>query len=115
MAISANTVYVASYFAPNGRYEGEDGYFATTGVDNPPLHALKDGVSGGNGVYLYAAGTVFPSLTYASENYWVDVVFTTAAGPDTTAPTVTAISPASGATGVSRTTPVTATFSEAVD
>ena len=26
------------------------------GVDTPPLHALQDGVSGGNGVYLYGAG-----------------------------------------------------------
>jgi hypothetical protein len=34
---------------------------------------------------------------------------------DTTAPTVTAISPASGATGVSRNTTVRATFSEAMD
>src|SRR5205814_2191103 len=34
---------------------------------------------------------------------------------DTTAPTVTAISPASGATGVARNTTVRATFSEAMD
>jgi hypothetical protein len=40
--------------------------------------------------------------------------FTTAA-PDTTPPTVTAISPANGATGVGRNTNVTATFSESMD
>ena len=40
--------------------------------------------------------------------------FTTAAASDTTAPTVTSKSPASGATGVAVGTAVTATFSEAV-
>ena len=42
VAITAGTVYVASYLAPVGRYAGDAGYFATTGVDNGPLHALKD-------------------------------------------------------------------------
>ncbi len=113
VAVTANTVYVASYLAPNGRYARDLSYFATKGVDNPPLHALQNGVSGGNGVYAYGAGTVFPSLTYESTNYWVDVVFTRST--DTTPPTVTATTPASGATGVATTAAVTATFSEAMD
>ena len=41
--------------------------------------------------------------------------FTTAAAGDTTPPSVTTISPASGATGVSLATTVTATFNEAMD
>jgi hypothetical protein len=41
--------------------------------------------------------------------------FTTSASTDTTPPTVTATSPASGATGVSATANVTATFSEAMN
>ena len=49
--ITAGTVYVASYLAPNGRYAGDSGYFNSTGVDNPPLHALRSGQNGGNGVY----------------------------------------------------------------
>ena len=53
VAITAGTVYVASYFAPVGHYAGDGGYFAAAGVDNAPLHALEDGVSGGNGVYVY--------------------------------------------------------------
>src|SRR5262249_22570680 len=53
VAIQPNTVYVASYFAPNGHYSATLDYFATQGVDTPPLHALADGVSGGNGVYAY--------------------------------------------------------------
>jgi hypothetical protein len=115
VAITANTVYVASYFAPNGHYAGDNGYFASNGVDNPPVHLLKDGVSGGNGVYAYGAASTFPSSTYQSSNYWVDVVFSTAGPADTTPPTVTTTLPVNGATGVALGTPVSATFSEAVD
>ena len=79
VAIQANTVYVASYFAPNGHYSGNLNGFAGQGVDMPPLHALADGVSGGNGLYGYGAASVFPVNTYQSLNYWVDVVFTTSA------------------------------------
>jgi hypothetical protein len=60
VSITAGTVYVASYLAPVGRYAGDGGYFATAGVDNAPLHALKDGVSGGNGVYAYGSASTFP-------------------------------------------------------
>ena len=51
MAITANTVYVASYHTNVGHYSHDMNYFASTGVDSPPLHALADGVSGANGVY----------------------------------------------------------------
>ena len=56
VTVAANNTYVASYYAPNGRYAADDDFFATTGVDNTPLHALRDGVDGGNGVYRYGAG-----------------------------------------------------------
>jgi hypothetical protein len=74
VAITANTVYVVSYHTDIGRYAYTAAYFAATGVDNGPLHALRNGVSGGNGVYRYG-GRVFPTSTYNSNNYWVDVVF----------------------------------------
>lgn len=77
VAITANTVYVASYHANNGHYSADVNYFSGSGVDNPPLHALASGVSGGNGVYGYATGSVFPSNTWNTANYWVDVAFTT--------------------------------------
>ncbi|MEC4749602.1 N,N-dimethylformamidase beta subunit family domain-containing protein [Methylomicrobium sp. Wu6] len=116
VAITANTVYVASYHAPNGNYAVNNSpQFSSSGVDNPPIHLLQDGVSGGNGVYVYSASSTFPTNTYNSSNYWVDVVFSTATGPDTTPPTVTAQSPAPNATGVATNTAVTATFSEALD
>ena len=77
VAITANTVYVASYFAPNGHYADDVGYFASAGVDSPPLHALRNGVNGVNGVYRYGSRSGFPTSGYQSSNYWVNVVFST--------------------------------------
>ncbi len=112
--IAANTTYVASYFAPAGNYAADSGYFASTGVDKPPLHLLKNGTAGGNGTYAYASAPTFPGSTYNSTNYWVEPLFVTNF-VDTTAPTVTATTPTSGATGVSASSVITATFSEALD
>jgi hypothetical protein len=114
VAITANTVYIVSYHAPNGHYTGTDNFYAAAGVDNPPLHALKNGTSGANGLYRYAGGTVFPNSTYLSENYWVDVVFTTSPGADTTPPTVASRVPAAGAVDIDPLAPVSATFNEAM-
>jgi ELWxxDGT repeat protein len=75
VAITAGTTYIASYFAPNGHYASDWGYFASSGANNGPLHALSNGAGGGDGVYVYNGG--FPHQTYQSTNYWVDVVFTT--------------------------------------
>jgi Domain of unknown function (DUF4082)/Bacterial Ig-like domain/Bacterial Ig domain len=115
LAINANTTYIVSYHAPTGRYAVNSAYFAGGGVDNPPLHALANGIDGGNGVYAYGASGSFPSNTFNSECYWVDVVYATSLGPDTTPPVVAATSPASGATGFNAGSNVTATFSEAMD
>ncbi len=50
-------------------------------LESPPLYALRNGVSGSNGVYLYGSGG-FPNQTFSSSNYYVDVVFS---APATTA------------------------------
>ncbi len=92
VSIAANTVYVASYHTNTGHYSDDQNFFATKGVDNPPLHALAAGVSGANGVYRYGASSSFPNQNYNSSNYWVDVVFSTGAVSDTSPPTVTAFS-----------------------
>jgi Domain of unknown function (DUF4082)/Bacterial Ig domain len=76
--LSANTTYVASYFAPSGHYSADLNYFATAGVDSPPLHALGNGVDGPNGLYIYTSSGGFPANSYMSTNYWVDVLYTTA-------------------------------------
>ncbi|MEP7249625.1 MAG: DUF4082 domain-containing protein, partial [Spartobacteria bacterium] len=75
VAIASNTTYVASYHASVGHYSDDSYYFSTSGMDNPPLHALASEIAGGNGVYAYGAGNLFPNQTYNSGNYWVDVVF----------------------------------------
>ncbi len=113
--ISAGTTYVASYHAPQGNYSASNGYFADSGVDSVPLRALQDGEDGANGVYNYGPSGVFPTDTFGSSNYWVDVVFETDVGPDTTPPTVSSRTPANNATGVATGTNVTATFSEPMD
>lgn len=46
-----------------GRYQGP--------VDAPPLHVPASG-----GVYAFGPDPIFPSSTYASSSYWVDVDFT---------------------------------------
>jgi len=75
VAITANTVYVASYHTNKGHYSDDLSYFAGKGADNPPLHALADGVSGFNGVYAYGSASTFPNQGWNSSNYWVDVMF----------------------------------------
>src|SRR5262249_57325268 len=75
--IAANTVYVASYYCPNGHYSDDVRYFARRGVDRPPLHALANGAAGPNGVHAYGSSSLFPTQSWKSTNYWVDGVFST--------------------------------------
>jgi hypothetical protein len=113
VAVTANTVYVASYHAPNGFYPVDVGYFSTAHVSGP-LEALANGTAGGNGVYRYGPSG-FPTDTSNSTNYWVDVIFETTPAPDSTAPTIVATVPTSNATGVDVSGPVRARFSEAMN
>jgi hypothetical protein len=115
VAVTAGTTYIASYHTTSGYYAADAGAFATAGVDNAPLHALRDGVDGPNGVYRYGSTSGFPSSTWQASNYWVDVVFTTSTAPDTTPPTVSSTAPAAGATNVARSTTVSAVFNEPMD
>ncbi|MFO0891121.1 MAG: DUF4082 domain-containing protein [Isosphaeraceae bacterium] len=92
VAIAANTVYVASYHAPSGGYSYDPRYFAIAGVDSGPLHALADGVSGGNGLYAYGPSGTFPTGSYNSTNYWVDVVFSATAASAAATGSATAFS-----------------------
>ena len=72
--IQANTTYVASYHTDTGFYAFDSEFFATNGPDAAPLHAPADGRFGATSVYRYGSSG-FPSSTYRSSNYWVDVVF----------------------------------------
>ena len=75
LAIAANTVYVASYHANAGHYSDDENFFTGKGVDNGPLHALADGISGYSGVYKNSSTSSFPTKGWNGSNYWVDVVF----------------------------------------
>ena len=112
--IKTNTTYVASYYAPNGGYSYDGDYFTNSAAGVAPLTALQSGTDGGNGVYHYGTGGGFPSSASAGSNYWVDAVLDTSTA-STTPPTVSSHTPASGATGVSITAPVSATFNEGID
>ncbi len=73
VTISAGVTYVASYHS-NGFYAATPNYF-TTDHSNGVLTAPSSSTSGGNGVYAYGTGTLFPSASYSSANYWVDVIY----------------------------------------
>jgi glucose/arabinose dehydrogenase len=72
--ITAGTPYIASYHLDSGHFSMDVLYFAGQSQDRPPLRALAAGVSGPNGVFKYGA-SAFPTDTWNSSNYWVDVVF----------------------------------------
>jgi fibronectin type 3 domain-containing protein len=111
VAITANTVYVASYHNSIGHYSADENFFATTGVDSPPLHALADGVSGGNGVYAYGSTSSFPNQTWNSANYWVDVVLSATPPPALSSIIVTPSNQTIG-TGVMQQYTATGTYSD---
>jgi hypothetical protein len=113
VAITANTTYTASYHADSGYFAFDNGYFGAIGVDTAPLHALRAGVDGANGVFKYGV-SAFPDGGAAS-NYWIDIVFQTSLGPDVAPPTITQQIPASGATGAGLASAVRAIFNEALD
>jgi Domain of unknown function (DUF4082) len=71
--IAANTTYVATYYASDGRY-ADDQATLTNGVTNGPLVAPASSAVGGNGLYI--AGNKFPTKTLDASNYYVDVMFT---------------------------------------
>jgi hypothetical protein len=111
LAVQAGVTYIASYWAPNGRYAMDRPYF-TSARENGPLRALRDGEDGPNSVFK-SGSSAFPTQTKLSSNYWVDVVFSQTAD-DSIAPSVTSTTPASGATGVGASAVVTAQFDEAL-
>jgi hypothetical protein len=78
IAITANTIYVVSYFSQHGDYVKTYPYF-TADVVNGPLTRLGWSASQPNGVYRYTATSAFPNNNayIGSTNYWADVIFTT--------------------------------------
>lgn len=110
--VVAGTTYIASYHAPRGHFSYDGGQFVQAGAGTWPIRALRDGVDGGNGLFRYSATPTFPTDTYGGSNYWVDVVFD---DTDRKAPSAATLFPQAGEVGVIASTPVRATFDEAVD
>ena len=76
VAVAANTAYLASYHSTIGHYSVNGGYFASSSYNNAPLHTYANASSTPEGPYTYGSTSAFPTSTYNSGNYWVDVVFT---------------------------------------
>jgi len=74
VAIATGTTYVASYHTNTGDYAADPNLFATS-LTNGPLTALSSASSGGNGVYAYGSSSLFPTNSFNSTSYGVDVVF----------------------------------------
>ena len=90
VSIDAGAIYVASYHASSG-YAIQTSYF---GSWSPPLRAVEgiEGSGTGNGVYRYGA-RAFPDQSFASSNYFVDVIFRSRATPAAIGPTAISAHP----------------------
>src|ERR1700676_4147078 len=75
VAITANAAYVASYHTSVGHESVSRYFFANSGVNRTPLHALANVNGVPDGPYTDGRASSFPRNIYHSSNYWVDVVF----------------------------------------
>ncbi len=113
VAVTANTIYVASYHSPTGYYALTNSYFITDHTHGPLTAIAKTGTNG-NGLYQYSTTPVFPSSNFESENFWVDVVFN-GSHPDVIPPYVLSASPGNNGTDVSLNPSLHVTFDEAIN
>jgi methionine-rich copper-binding protein CopC len=107
VVVSSGQTYTASYTTTTGHYAVNAGYFSTGPVTSAPLTAPQEQ----NGVFQPGSG--FPTMTYGSGNYWVDVVYQPNA--DNVAPVMQGHTPLAGASQVDLTSTITASFDEPVD
>ncbi|NKM36058.1 DUF4082 domain-containing protein, partial [Rhizobium laguerreae] len=89
VALTAGQTYTASYHTNTGHYSTTADYFISN-VTSGPLTAPATG----NGVYTYGSASLYPTSTFRSTNYWVDVMF----NPSTSNTTPTAVADAGNAT-----------------
>jgi hypothetical protein len=97
--VTAQTVYVASYFTASGNpsvtgwWFGHETPFFTTNYTNAAgdLTALRDSTAGVNGVYAYAGSPGYPASpnyedldSWGYPNFWVDVAYTPNPIPEST-------------------------------
>jgi hypothetical protein len=99
--VTAGTTYVASYYAPLGHYSVTPAGLAS-GRDNGGLHAIANS-SSPDGLYVYTGAAAFPTESYNSSNYYVDVTFAPLIAPGTV--TGAAATAGKGSAAVSWTAP----------
>ncbi|WP_424630930.1 DUF4082 domain-containing protein [Bradyrhizobium sp. SYSU BS000235] len=80
ITITPGATYTASYHSNVGHYSNTQDYF-TTNVTSGPLTAPASG----NGVYAYG-NSQFPTNTFQSTNFWVDVMFNPSIGTSNVPP-----------------------------
>ena len=114
VAVTAGTTYIVSYHSSAGNYSYTDDYFSSP-IENGLLKGLGNGEDGPNGVYFYTSTPAFPTNSFQSSNYWVDVEFSVNLGPDLTLPAVSSISPLGNATKISPNARISAVFSDPLD
>ncbi|MFT4165254.1 MAG: DUF4082 domain-containing protein [Microlunatus sp.] len=102
IAINADTTYIASYTAPNGRYSAKAGGLSAA-ITRSPLSTVANG-----GRYTYGTGA---PLSAAGANYFVDPVFALDPGQ---APEVSSTSPGKNASSVPVGAQFTASFNTSV-
>ena len=116
--VTADTTYVASYFAPNGRYARRRRLLRARRVDNAPAaRARATGVDGGERRLPLRQPRGFPTRARSSDATTGSTSSsTTSRRRHRRAPTVTGATPAAGATGrLGDDAVVRATFSEPID
>ncbi len=77
VAITANTTYIVSYFAPNGHYSATP-MRLQGGRGRPPAACAgkRRGWPEWCVRYTSSAQGAFPTSTFSATNYWVDVLYT---------------------------------------
>ncbi len=110
VAVTANTTYIASYYAPAGHYAADNWAFVYSGLTAGPLSTPRSDHVAGNG--LYAFGSAFPATSFEAANYYVDVQFV---DESVVVPGVQSTAPAANATYVPVSVHPSATFSKALD
>ena len=74
VSVIPGVTYTASVHSSSGDFASTLPYF-TDPIIQGPLIALADGADGGNGVFIYSPTPAFPTESWQSSNYWVDIVF----------------------------------------
>ena len=73
VTIMPGTTYIASYHTA-GNYSADPNLLASA-ITNGSLTAPSSASSGGNGVFAYGTGSLFPTSSFNATSYGVDVLF----------------------------------------